>query len=56
MRLSELLIVAAFGVLLTYALTTGPFDSVSSFNPLNIITDLIKGFLDLVKDLLFGWI
>ena len=56
MRLSELLIVVAFGVLLTYALIMGPFDSGFSFNPLDWVTDLIKGFLDLLKDLLFGWI
>ena len=56
MRLSELLIVAAFGVLVVYALTTGPFDSGFSFNPLDWITASIKGFLDLLKDLFFGWI
>ncbi len=56
MRLSELLIVAAFGVLVAYAIFTGPFDSGFSFNPLDWVTDSIKGFLDLLKDLLFGWI
>jgi hypothetical protein len=54
MRTKELIIFAAFGVIVAYALTTTSFDSVSSFNPLNWVTDSISGFLNLLKDLFFG--
>jgi len=55
MRARELAIIVAFSILVAYALST-EFDSASSFNPLNWITDSIDGFLDMLKDLFFGWI
>lgn len=56
MRLRELGIIAAFGLLVTYAIFTIPSEPISSFNPLDMITDSINGFLNMLKDLVFGWI
>jgi len=55
MRLSELLIIAAFAVVVAYALATSPIEDFS-FDPLGWITNSINGFLDLLKDLFFGWL
>ena len=64
MRTRELAIIVAFGLLVTYAVITIPSESAlislpesaPSFNPLGWITDSIDGFLNMLKDLFFGWI
>ena len=64
MRARELGIIVAFGLLVTYAIFTIPSESAlitlpesaTSFNPLNWITDSIDGFLNMLKNLFFGWI
>jgi len=55
MRISELFIIAAFGVLLLFALIGCPYEEYANFNPVEWLTDLINGFLNLMKDLFFGW-
>ena len=56
MKLSELLIIAAFAVVIAYALVTAPFDSIASFNPVELFANSVKGFFDWFINLFFGWI
>ena len=64
MRARELGIIIAFGLIVTYAVITIPPESAlitlpesaPSFNPLNWISDSIDGFLNMLKNLVFGWI
>ena len=56
MKLSELLIIAAFAVVIAYALVTAPFDSIASFNPVEWFANSVKGFFDWFINLFFGWI
>jgi hypothetical protein len=45
-----------FGILLFFALTTLPLDSLASFNPVEWLADSINGFFDWIFNLLFGWL
>ena len=56
MKLGEFIVVAAFGIVLIFALTSCPYEEYASFNPVKWLTDSINGFLNLLKDLFFGWI
>jgi hypothetical protein len=56
MKLGELIIVAAFGIVLIFALTSCPVEDLGSFNPVEWFADSIKGFFDWFINLFFGWI
>ena len=56
MKLTELIIVGAFAAMLVFALATCPFESIASFNPVEWLADTINGFLNLIKNLFFGWL
>ena len=52
----ESFIIIAFGAMVILALATCPYEDLASFNPLQWLTDSINGFINLLKDLFFGWI
>jgi hypothetical protein len=55
MKLGELFVIGVFGMLLVFALTTLPLDSIASFNPVEWLADSINGFFDWIFNLFFGW-
>ena len=55
MKIRELLVLIAITVIIGYALTTASIQD-SSIDPLKGITDTISGFLNLLKQLFFGWL
>jgi hypothetical protein len=55
MKLVELIIVGAFTVLLIFALADCNFEAITSFNPVQWISNSINGFLNMLKTLFFGW-
>lgn len=55
MKIRELLVLIVITVIVGYALTTASIQD-SSIDPLKGITDTISGFLNLLKQLFFGWL
>ena len=55
MKIRELLALIAITVIIGCALTTASIQD-SSIDPLKGITDTISGFLNLLKQLFFGWL
>jgi len=55
-KLSEIIIIAAFGGLLFFALISYPFEELASFNPVEWLADSINGFFDWIINLFFGWL
>jgi hypothetical protein len=54
MKIRELLILMAIIAIVGYVLTTLPIQS-SSINPLKSISESINSFLNLLRELFFGW-
>ena len=54
-KIRELLALIAITVIIGCALTTASIQD-SSIDPLKGITDTISGFLNLLKQLFFGWL
>ena len=55
MKIRELLALIAITAIIGCALTTASIQD-SSIDPLKGITDTISGFLNLLKQLFFGWL
>ena len=55
MKIRELLVIIAITIIVGYTLTTVSIQD-SSIDPLKGITDTISGFLNLLKQLFFGWL
>ena len=56
MKPGESFIIIVFGAMVILALVTCPYEDIAAFDPLQWLTDSINGFMNLLKDLFFGWI
>jgi len=56
MSIRGLIILGIIGTIIVFALATCPYEDIASFNPIEWLSNSVKGFFDWFINLFFGWI